>query len=266
VKYASVCARGEFGLRLRYQIPAFHALEGPKVASIEPGDECLFPSATEYHYVTRIMDSMRRGTYPGGDASYRNAVKKELRGLYPDAQIVEPSKGMPEKRFVPEPHVRYGINCRVVICPRRRIYGADKNWPHWDRLAELPGAFAAGAPDSSYDVDCSRAWAYPRFLDASVEAMLSARLVIATDAGLAHLAVLCGRPLLLITHEGRVAPGAVRDPEGRAMEPHYWPVRWKEYYVSANHRNAHLEMIDGWEHPERVVERATELLSKEVAA
>ena len=36
-------------------------------------------------------------------------------------------------------------------------------------------------------------------LDATVEAMLSAKVVVATDSGLAHLAILCGRPLILIS-------------------------------------------------------------------
>lgn len=265
-------ARGEFGLVVRYTVPAFHALPGPKVASIEPGMECLYPSADEYHYVTRIQDNMRRGTWPAGDRSYVHAVEKELRGLYPGAEIVRPQKGMPEARFVPEPHEVQGVGpVDVVICPRKRSYGRDKNWDRWNWLADALAmrglrVFAAGAPDSSDAVQCPRAWDHERFLDASVKAIRKARLVVATDAGLAHLAVLCGAPLLLVTHEGKVAPGAVRDPDGRPMEPAYWPVRWKEYYVAANHTGAPMEMIDGWEKPERVVDRAIELLSEEEAA
>jgi hypothetical protein len=166
---------------------------------------------------------------------------------------------MPEARFLPAPHVPQGIRARVVICPRERRYGSAKNWPHWHMFEDLPGVFAAGAPDSSYDVQCPRAWDYARFLDASVEAMRGARLVVATDAGLAHLAVLCGAPLLIITHRGLVAPGPVLDPSGRAMQSAYWPVRLDEYYLSANHTGSPIETVDGWERPERVLERVFQL-------
>jgi hypothetical protein len=129
-------------------------------------------------------------------------------------------------------------------------------------LAELPGAFAAGAPDSSYDVDCPRAWDHARFNDAAIEALRSARLCIATDSGNAHLAVLCGTPLLLVTYRGLIAPGPVLDERGRAMQPAYWPVRYQQYYAAANHTGSPIEMIDGWEHPLRVVRRAMNILEE----
>lgn len=239
-----VC-RGEFGLKIRYHVPWVHALPGPKIVQIEEGEEALYPSADAYEIVPRVKDDSRRGL-PGWK--------------------VPP--GAPLKRFVPSPHIhqlehssethRY----RVVICPRKRQYGSGKNWEHWDFLAKtLPGVFSAGAPDSSYWVPGPRAWDYPRFLDASIEAMLLADLVIATDAGLAHLAILCGRPLLLITYRGLVAPGPVMDPQGRVMEKEYWPVRLQKYYIEANHQKARIVVLnDGWEDPSRVLQKAEELL------
>lgn len=217
---------------MRYHVPWVHALPGPKRVEIERGCEALYPSATEWRIVERGDDDARRGM-PGWS----------------------PPEGAPEARFVPDPHVPQGARADVVICPRHRRYGASKNWPHWQRLAELPGVFAAGAPDSSVDVDCPRAWDYARFLDASIEAMRSARLVVATDAGLAHLAVLCGRPLLLITFRGLVAPGPVMAPDGRVMREAYWPVRFERYYEAANHTGAPIEMIDAWDDPDAVVQR-----------
>lgn len=267
MKIVAPC-RGEFGLKLRYHVPAVHALTGPKVVCMEPGEECLYPSADQRITVERVHDDLRRGTHPRNDRGKVGHLKARLLRENQGASWVVTRKGMPEARFIPEPHLptKDGIDCRVVICPRKRAYGADKNWPHWKALESLPGVFAAGAPDSSDEVGCPKAWDYTRFLDASVEAMLSADLVIATDAGLAHLAVLCGRPLLLITYKGRVAPGAVRDPQGNVMQPEYWPVRLEEYYRQANHTGSPIIPVDGWEHPDEVVKQAMSILERRKVA
>jgi hypothetical protein len=233
--------KGEFGLKLRYHVPRVYALGAGHVIEIEAGEEALYPLAKEWRVVPRGNDDRRYG--PGA---------------------THPGKA--EQRFVPEPYVRQGVAADVVICPRKRNYGAQKNWPHWFHLSCLPGVFAAGAPDSSFDVDCPRAWDYARFLDASIEALRSARLCIATDAGLAHLAVLCGTPLLIITYRGLVAPGPIMSFTGRMIKPAYWPVKFDEYYAEANHTGSPIELIDGWEHPERVVERVLELTAAEDAA
>lgn len=244
-------ALGEFGLRVRYHVPAVYAmaLHGPVVAFHEPGEECLYPGC-ELVEVPRVHDDTRRGTV-GKDGAALAGAKTLAAGRWPGATMIQTRKGMPEARFVPEPSTQYGINADVVVCPRWRAYGASKNWPEWPWLVDqLCGAglrvFAAGAPDTSAEVDCDRAWDRERFLDASVEAMRSARLVVSTDAGLAHLAVLCGAPLLLITHNGLVAPGPVLDPSGNPMESTYWPVRMAEYYHAANHTGSPIFTTGSW--------------------
>lgn len=235
--------RGEFGLKVRYHVPWVYAQGRGHTIEIEEGEEALYPLARRWNILPRAHDNDRRGG---------------------------PGKRSPVRWFVPAPHVVQNIGTYdVVVCPRRRLYGDAKNWDAWlqvtHSLQEMSvPVFAAGAPDSSYNVQCPRAWDYTRFLDASIEAMLSARLVVATDAGLAHLAVLCGRPVLLVTFRGLVAPGPVRDTSGHVFRRQYWPVRWREYYEAANHQNAPLEMIDGWEHPERVVRRVAQIIIGEL--
>jgi hypothetical protein len=152
----------------------------------------------------------------------------------------------------------------VVICPRARSYGSSKNWPHWNALESLPGVFAAGAPDSSANVACPRAWDYGRFLDASIEAMRSARLVVATASGLSVLAILCGVPLLLITYRGLVAPGAQLDRERRVLQRAYGPVSdlMRRFYNPTNHRGVPIYEVDAWDQPELVVNRVRELLRR----
>lgn len=235
--------RGEFGLKVRYWVPQVYALcrREPCRVEIEEGEEALFPATAEWTIVPRAEDESRHGS--------------------------PPDLGVKGERFVPEPHVRQGTRpAHVVVCPRWREYGEAKNWAGWPALVMRLQAhglrpFAAGAPDSSIAVGCASAWDYDRFLDASIEAMLNARLVIATDAGLAHLAVLCGADLLLVTYRGRVAPGPVVSSSGRVARPEYWSVRVADYYEAANHCGARIETVDGWESVPRVVEKAQTMLA-----
>ena len=254
---------GEFGLALRYHVPAVHAMAGPKIVMHEPGRECLYPSADALVEVPNAVDRARDKLYC--ETEERAALKNVARARWPDHDVVANCKGLPERRFIPEPHERYPIGpVDVVVCPRKRVFGPSKNWQGWteltDSLSSRLYVFSAGAPDSSDEVEGPKAWDYPRSLDASVQAMLSAKLVVATDAGLAHLAVLCGVPLLMVTYHGLVAPGRVEHADGKAVGSAYWPVRLDEYYTSANHTGSLIELIDGWEHVDRVVERALQIV------
>lgn len=231
--------KGEFGLKIRWHVPWVYALGSGYIVEIEAGEEALYPLAKEWRIVPRASD---------------------------DSRITGPGKLSPVKRFQPEPHVRQDMpDVDVVVCPRMRKYGAEKNWGHWTPIVDALRAggfcpFAAGAPDSSYEVGCLPAWRFVRFLDASIQALRSCKLCIATDAGLAHLAVLCGTPLLLITYRGLVAPGPVINSAGRITERQYWPVKLQEYYLDARHTNAPIVTVDGWEWPERVIDKAIAMM------
>jgi hypothetical protein len=265
--------RGELGLMVRYHVPAVRALPRPVVVCHEPGLEALYPDCDRI-LVDQRPDQERRDLYTkDGDAL--QYWRGELLRRHPGGRVVAPdrSKEWAEERFVPEPHVRQDVPAPdIVVCPRCREYGAEKNWPAWPALTDaLLGeglhVFAAGARATSVDVGTPAAWDYPRELDASIEAMRSAQLVIATDAGLAHLAVLCGAPLLLIGYGGGlVAPGAVTNERGRVVGEKYWPIRLDRYYHAANHTGSPIAMEPhGWEDPGRVVARALEMLATELA-
>lgn len=259
-------ARWEFGLLCYIHVPAVYAIEGEYVCYIEPGREALYPGATEHLPVEERTDHLRRNSYAKDDAGFIRSLEADAQWRFPGCEIAKPDARWPRKRFIPQPTVRYDIACDVVVCPRKREYGPTKNWPAWPSLTEQLAAegldvFACGAADSSYDVPCSRSWDYVRTLDATLEAMHAAKLVIATDAGLAHLAVLAGRPLLLITHaEGLVAPGPVIGDNGKTIHRHYWPVHM-ERYREANHTGSMIDVLHhGWECPDRVLTRALELV------
>ena len=256
--------RGEFGHIVQWHAPVVHAIEGDKVVYIEEGNEALYPSATQWVEVVRLHDDRRRDQYRK-DPDMR-VWDRTAPARFPGAEILKPDASWPQRRFIPQPHRKQGITADVVIAPRFRKYGSGKNWSYWSELARMLEAegldvFAGGAPDSSADVPCPKAWDYPRFLDATIEAMHSARLVIATEAGLGPLAVLCGRPLLIITHaDGLVAPGPVVSETGRVMEPRYWPIRMERHH-EANHTGSPIDVVKhAWDDPARVLEEALQRL------
>jgi hypothetical protein len=231
---------GEFGLKILHHVPRVYAMGRGHVIEIEAGEEALYPLAKEWRTVPRAHDDTR-------------VRRPDLRGL--------PATGV---RFVPEPHVTQGITADVVIAPRRRNYVACKNWQHWPDVAQSLmdaglSVFAAGVADASDTrVPCDAGWNYARPLDATIEAMRSARLVVAACSGPAHLAVLCGTPLLLMTYRGNVAPGPRFSSSGRRL-PDFGRVKVQEYYRDAAHTGRPIIEMDGWEHPKAVVSRALEL-------
>lgn len=258
--------RGEFGYRCFFHAPAVHAIEGPKVVCVERGTEALYPSADVIELVERRDDRTRARNDYQRDLKHVERVEARMREKYPGADIVRPDQSWPRERFIPRPVRKVGIECDVVICPRRRDYGHNKNWKHWPRLTrslQNTGlrVFAGGAPDSSFEVPCEQAWDHERFLDATLEAMHSASLVVATDAGLAHLAVLAGRPLLMITYRnGIVAPGPNTNEHAEVTEPEFWPVRIERYREN-NHTGSPVRVVHySWMDPGLVLSAALEEL------
>lgn len=231
--------RGEFGLKIRFHVPIVYGLGGGHVIEIEDGEEALYPRAHDWIVVPRAKDGTRVG-------------RPKTHAL-----------GRREERFQPVPYLLQMIQPHdVVLCPRWRTYGASKNWMHWDWLGKQfqehgHTVFYAGVADASdTSVEGNAAWQYDRPLDATIQMMRQAKLVIAACSGLAHLAVLCGAPLLLFTYRGQVAPGPVINSRGRFVQADYWDVRWKQYYHDANHLKSPIIPVDGWEYPERIVTSA----------
>lgn len=253
--------RAEFGFIVMVHAPQVHYAinehdEQIQWVCCEQGNEALYPKAM-YYFVERRVDCERREFL---ERDLMASIKME----FPDSshcEFIEPDMKAPRSYFVPEPTVRYKIASDIVVCPRKREYGSDKNWPHWSELTEkLKEDYqigAVGAPDSSeINIEAHiKAWEYPRFLDATIELMLSAKLVIATDSGLAHLANMCGVPLLLISYkDGRVAPG--HDDVGRE----YWPIRL-DRYAKANHTGSAVNMVnDTWNDLNKIIHETRRML------
>lgn len=245
--------RGEFGFICMFHAPQVNAAAGPKTAIIEKGMEALYPYC-EYLYIDRREEAERRAR-----------VEEDLLSRIRDkdwggAELISPNQNAPRKYFVPRPYRKLSFvpDVDVVVCPRKRKYGPDKNWRHWDALVDELAAwglrlFVAGHPESTQKLtDCIPSvfdFEEEYALDVTVACMSKAKLVLSTDCGLAHLALMCGRPLSMISHgDGLVADG--KDDVGNP----YWPIKI-ERFVKENHRKAPIRIINhAWHGTGKVIQ------------
>jgi len=246
--------RGEFGFIIMMHAPQVYAeidkSDEVNLVCCEPGNEALYPTADDYYHVYHRHDADRRARTENG---FMNEIRKEIIKNYSKIgknriKFIKPNPKAPRKYFIPEPTdflMRDSIDCDVVVCPRKREYGSDKNWEHWQKVTDMlidkgKKVFAAGAPDSSFDIytNAGRAWDFSRHLDASIVGILKSSLVLATDNGVAHLAVMCGRPLAMIAYkDGLVSPG--KDDVGND----YWPIKIERFNLE-NYCDSKIEVLN----------------------
>lgn len=267
--------RGEFGIKLLRHVPRVHALNhANKIVCCEEGEQALYPSAAAFMMVGRNVDSRRRDD-PYHDYPFVKdfVISSILPRFKPGDSLVWPGfESAATGYFRPKPFVNSPEtgDMEVVICPRRRDYGSSKNWPFWPDLVTklsqngVAKVAAVGAPDSSdgrLETMIPCAWKSPRPLDSTISWMLRSKLIIATDNGLAHLAVWCGKPLLLISHaNGVVAPGLVVDETGYGNN-HYGPIALSDYQ-SENHLASPVILHrSSWDDPNGIARKAALFLS-----
>lgn len=260
--------RGEFGIMLRFHACAVRAMPRPVLVAHEEGLEALYPDCKRIIVPTND-DSLRRWTYAHDDSFVNNW--KERMGNH-TVMMPDKDKPLPIQPFTPVPvrkQLCEGCEYDVVICPRKRAYGSNKNWDAWHHVTDVLKAlglrvFAAGLEETSYPVDAhARAWDYPRPLDATIQAMSQSKVVLATASGLSLLALLVGKPLVLVAaNEGRVAPGPVADLAGKVHHDTYWRVPIASYYRPLNHKNVTIDMISGaWENPGAAIHVVREMVA-----
>jgi len=269
--------RGEFGLKCAFHCPAVHHIK-PDVVFGERGESCLYPSAGEFIAVDEQLDDLRRGQRersPGFIPDVRDIAEKKWPDQSLEFVITDPS--MPREYFTPtwDNEATFGHAIDVLICPRWRVYGANKNWHLWPMLADqlFNAGIITGAAGVYETIDKNvleyvplhlQSWKYHHALHFTIMMMKAARLVVATDAGLAHLAMMVGAPLLLISHDDdcKVAPGGVCDPNGIAMEPFYWPIKI-DRFKQANHKQVPITMVkSAWYDLPKVIASIDIMLSK----
>jgi hypothetical protein len=151
----------------------------------------LYPTANDFEDVSEDLDGW-------GERDVTLALKEK----YPQADHVKISRAYEEQTdFTVMPPCVESCATDILICPRKKDNSSPhRNWNGWDRLyAHLVNAghrvVAVGKKDQSGD--CITApWIHD--LDHIASAMTKTKLVVATDAGLAHLAILLRVPLAVI--------------------------------------------------------------------
>jgi hypothetical protein len=254
--------RGEFGQMLMTHVRWVQSLPGNKVVCCRDGDQPLFPSAKEFfHDWEGLPDHLRTPAYMRGDENqeYLARLTRKLKERWPTAAIRTPLDGVKPQRyqasvahdFKPVPRCPAPPTFpQVLVAPRYRQHGQHRNFAHWEevtqRLVRLGLSVGLlGAKETSTDSEAvptrNKAWMKPDNLSTTLWWMQRAKLVLATDSAMAHLAVLAQAPLKVIYAEPGVEAGK---PE--------WP--WALPHMKA-HAKAHCEAIlHGWDDPSHVVD------------
>lgn len=250
----------EFGQLIMTHVRWVHCIPGRKIVCTRRGLEPLFPSATEFFYDwSDVPDELRhtRTIKSVATAMQLEELQDHFRMKYPLAQIRFPIDGkkpqyfpnLPEGNFQPMPACPAPAwYPEILVAPRFRKHGEGRNFPHWNKVVQdLRGlgyrVGILGVPETSSAIDNvpldHRAWGHDDNLGVTLHWMQKAKMVIATDSGMAHLAVLAGAPLTVIYETRGELPG----PEG-------WP--WIYPHMKA-HARAYCEpVLQGWTHPENV--------------
>lgn len=261
--------RGEFGQMLMHHVRWIHADPAEfKVVCCRPGDEPLFPSAAKFFYnwedaedaqkKTKLLKSPENQEYleivkQRILQEYQGTVHPEFR--YPLDGCAPQRRGhCPEGNFIPKPSelcAAPDIRPDILVAPRFRQHGAHRNFAYWDEV--IRGLLAAGhdvgligAEETSLDKaewglpSCQKAWTYKDNLGITLHWMQTAKLVLTTDSGMAHLAVLACAPLHIIYGRSGVEAGHES-----------WP--WAFDHMRIHARAVCRPICEGWTDPQRVV-------------
>jgi len=267
--------RGELGHMLLTYVRWIHLIPGEKVVCCRPGQEPLFPSAVRFvHDWEEVPDEMRSPEFLKSreNREYLQTLRLRLLKEFPESQIREPFDGSKPRRIRPSPAHAFipkpmgskpPVYPEILVAPRFRKYVPGRNYAYWvtvmKALAGLKtrdgGNLAIGIiglKETSTDLpeldDCWKAWNYSDGFGVTLHWMRRARLVLATDSGLAHLAVMARAPLKVIYGKAGKASGKTKG-------------RWAFPYMQA-HAMAHCEpILGGWDSPDAVVEAVRQYLS-----
>lgn len=246
---------GEFGHLIMSHVRLVHWHKASeKIVCCRRGEEVLFPTASAFitNWVDPIPDLERVGTHRTNPPQWPDLLRvAQTMGCHPIqvgglslAQELHPIE--PEQRIEFRPLLR-GLRADVVIGTRKREFAPEKNWQHWQRVADaLEDAsltFAViGEKSTSEDLTGQECHTGDLDTDAAIELLQNCRLYIGTDSGGSHLASTVGCPMLVF----REPRNGMRDfvPRMQLVNPG---------------RVEHL--ADGWDEPDAVIARALAILS-----
>ncbi len=247
--------RSEFGTMMMHYVRFVHGFRHVAhhlVVCCRKGDEALFPTATSFFYDwEQVADEQKNTKLLKSDfnANYLDQLRERLQEKYNGHTIVDPPlKTRIDKDwdFTPKPKVRRGLHADVVIAPRYRAHGEHRNFQHWPAVAQALldaglDVAAVGMKSTSVDIPglTEYSWNHDS-LDAALELIQSAKLVVTTESGMGHLAVLAGAPLKVIY-----------DRKGREAGHPTW--RWNLPHMQEYSKNHCEPILLGWNDPAKVV-------------
>jgi hypothetical protein len=245
---------GEFGHRIMTGIRLVHWHKASrKVVCCRPGEEVLYPSATEYvtDWKDPIEDAKRCGTgqpldwpeiqarYPGHTCIDTGNLdrQQELLCIHPDQRIP----------FRPK---RRRLAADACLGIRYRAFCREKNWPGWNVVADAISAagftFAViGSRPTTLDLHGQLHHSGDHDTDAAVELLQNCRLYIGSDTGTSHLAATIGTPMLVFRQE--------------------WTRNRDLRHCMAQRNPGNVEAMPAgtWEQPEAVISRTLAILRGE---
>jgi hypothetical protein len=261
--------RGEFGQMLLAYVRWIHGVVSPyKVVCCKPGDEPLFPSAREFFYDWEQVPDHLKNTKllrSKEQKQYLDDLRGRLRTRYPNCDVLEPILGSipqrwrhhPEWNFKPraKPFGSFSSSSNggrlpdIVVAPRCRKHGINRNFAHWQEVCDVLSSSGhtiglIGVKEASLDVqgvsEAYKSWNYEENLSVTLQMMNHARLTLATDSAMAHLAVLNQTPVYVIY-----------DKPGREAGHPEWP--WTIPHMEAHAVAEVKPILFGWTSPETVV-------------
>ncbi len=148
----------------------------------------------------------------------------------PGADLLRPLGAQPHERqtFRKFGEQRQELSTDILIHPRGRGHGADRNWSreNWERLLALLSPMGLrvgciGLTSATQELSGAFVEMRNRPLSETVDLMASTRLVVGPSSGPMHLASLCGTPHLVWTDRTRYARGLTnRTKYERTWNPH----------------------------------------------
>jgi ADP-heptose:LPS heptosyltransferase len=203
-------------------VKRIHGYNSPyKIACIKKGHECLFPTVKEFFYDWQDIPPNKKAGISRNP--HEDELKERLRTKYGDIPFAYPQDTSWEEKtslarftFKPKSLHNRGLSADIVLAPRHRKIDAHRNYKNWQKLTNRLKkrgyiVAACGTKNESVSlIGAKKAWRHID-VDSDVEFINSAKVVITQDSGLAYLAMMCERPIILIGHCQRKVINAHRN-------------------------------------------------------
>lgn len=218
----------EFGWFILYYIRRVHRTQSDvKIVCCRKGQEIYFPTATDFYYdhfdTNPVIEKDRSGS--GGRFTGMPqwmSLWFKLQQKFPNHEIINPEtinemalgKTWFEDHFPITPVIDRNLNVDIVIAPRNRELGPDRNWPedYWitmlSAIEKAGYSYAiSGAKDSSYDFSGAkyRTWEFPD-ASAEIELLQKCKMFVGLNSGVSHLACFLKCPSMIMFRGGWTNP------------------------------------------------------------